>query len=185
MVWCKHNFYKPWETKNSVQLNLLQYSLYCSNLEPNFQYLQSTPVNIQVFMFGCWPLSSCGWILWHDLFVFNFFSCQCLSSLPSQHWQSLPLVLNWASLLLDFCYVKLRASVVAQCSKTHLYCRRQVISPWVEKILSRRKWPPTPVFLPGKSHGQRSLAGYSPWGRKESDMTEWLDRHTHTNTHVY
>ena len=36
----------------------------------------------------------------------------------------------------------------------------------------RRKWQPTPVFLPGKSHGQRSLAGYSPWGRKESDTTE-------------
>ena len=38
----------------------------------------------------------------------------------------------------------------------------------------RRKWQPTPVFLPGKSHGQRSLAGYSPWGRKESDTTERL-----------
>ena len=36
----------------------------------------------------------------------------------------------------------------------------------------RRKWKPTPVFLPGKSHGQRSLAGYSPWGHKESDMSE-------------
>ena len=36
----------------------------------------------------------------------------------------------------------------------------------------RRKWQPTPVFLPGESHGQRSLAGYSPWGRKESDATE-------------
>ena len=38
----------------------------------------------------------------------------------------------------------------------------------------RRKWQPTPVFLPGKSHGWRSLAGYSPWGHKESDMTERL-----------
>ena len=38
----------------------------------------------------------------------------------------------------------------------------------------RRKWQPTPVFLPGKSHGRRSLLGYSPWGRKELDMTEWL-----------
>ena len=38
----------------------------------------------------------------------------------------------------------------------------------------RRKWKPTPVFLPGESHGWRSLVGYSPWGRKESDMTEWL-----------
>ena len=34
------------------------------------------------------------------------------------------------------------------------------------------EWQPTPVFLPGKSHGQRSLGGYSPWGRKESDTTE-------------
>ena len=37
-----------------------------------------------------------------------------------------------------------------------------------------KEWQPTPVFLPGESHGQRSLAGYSPWGRKELDMTEWL-----------
>ena len=36
----------------------------------------------------------------------------------------------------------------------------------------RRKWQPTPEFLPEKSHGQRSLAGYSPWGHKELDMTE-------------
>ena len=40
---------------------------------------------------------------------------------------------------------------------------------WVEKIPWRRKWQPTPVFLPGKSHRQRSLVGYSPWGCKESD----------------
>ena len=38
----------------------------------------------------------------------------------------------------------------------------------------RRKWQPTPVFLPGESHGQRSLVGYSPWGGKESDTTEQL-----------
>jgi len=42
---------------------------------------------------------------------------------------------------------------------------------WDRKIPWRRKWQPTPVFLPGKSHGQRSLVGYSPWGRKESDTT--------------
>ena len=40
--------------------------------------------------------------------------------------------------------------------------------------LWRRKWQPTPVLLPGKSHGPRSLVGYSPWGRKESDTTEQL-----------
>ena len=41
----------------------------------------------------------------------------------------------------------------------------------------RRKWPPTLVLLPGKSHGQRSLVGYSPWGRKEPDMKEQLRFH--------
>ena len=42
-----------------------------------------------------------------------------------------------------------------------------------------RKWQPTPVLLPGKSHGQRSLVGYSPWGRKESDTTGQLHFHLH------
>ena len=46
---------------------------------------------------------------------------------------------------------------------------------WVGMILWRRKWQPTLVVLPGKSHGRRSLVGYSPWGRKESDTTERLD----------
>ena len=39
----------------------------------------------------------------------------------------------------------------------------------------RRKWQPTPVFLPGESHGQRSLVGYNPWGCTELDMTERLN----------
>ena len=43
---------------------------------------------------------------------------------------------------------------------------------WVGKILWRRKWQPTPVFLSGESHRQRGLAGYCTWGRKESDTTE-------------
>jgi len=41
----------------------------------------------------------------------------------------------------------------------------------------RRQWHPTPVLLPGESHGRRSLVGCSPWGRLESDMTEWLHFH--------
>ena len=41
----------------------------------------------------------------------------------------------------------------------------------------RRQWHPTPVLLPGKSHGWRSLVGCSPWGREESDTTEWLHFH--------
>ena len=45
-------------------------------------------------------------------------------------------------------------------------CRRLGFNPLVGKMPCRRKWQPTPGFLPGKSHGQRSLAGYSLWGRK-------------------
>ena len=45
---------------------------------------------------------------------------------------------------------------------------------WVRKILWRRECLPIPVFLPRESYGQRSLVGYSPWGRKESDTTEQL-----------
>ena len=44
--------------------------------------------------------------------------------------------------------------------------------PGLEMETWRRKWQPTPIFLPRESHGQRSLADYSPWGRKESDKTE-------------
>ena len=55
------------------------------------------------------------------------------------------------------------------------WCRTCRFYYWVGKIPWRRKWPPTPVFLPGESHGQRSLAGYSPWGRKKLDTTEQLN----------
>ena len=51
---------------------------------------------------------------------------------------------------------------------------------WVGKIPGRRAWQPTPVFLPGEFHGQRSLVDFSPWGHKESDTTEWFSHfHTH------
>ena len=50
--------------------------------------------------------------------------------------------------------------------------RRQGFDPWVRKITWRRKWQRTPVFLPGKSHGPRRQAGYSPCGRKEFSTTE-------------
>ena len=54
-----------------------------------------------------------------------------------------------------------------------------MFSPWVGKVSWRRKCQPTPVFLLGESHGQRRLVGYSPWGRKESDIIEQLSMHTH------
>ena len=54
-----------------------------------------------------------------------------------------------------------------------------MFNPWVRKILWRRAWQPTPVFLPGESHGQRSLAGHSSWACKNETQLEWL------STHIY
>ena len=54
-------------------------------------------------------------------------------------------------------------------------CRRCGFDRWIGRFLWRRKWPPTPVFLPGDSHGQRSLVGCSPWGCKGLDTTERLN----------
>ena len=51
-------------------------------------------------------------------------------------------------------------------------CRQCGFNHWVRKTPWRRKWQPTPLFLPGESHGQWSLEGYSPWGCKQSDTTE-------------
>ena len=67
------------------------------------------------------------------------------------------------------------------CLSIHLPCRRHRrlrFDPWVRKIPWRRKWQPPPVFLPGESHGQRSLAGCSPWGCQELDTTKRLSTHS-------
>ena len=69
---------------------------------------------------------------------------------------------------LDSCFEIIRGlSWWLRQSKICLLCRRPRFNPWVRKIPWRRKWLPTEVFLPGESHGQRSLAGYSPWGHKK------------------
>ena len=65
---------------------------------------------------------------------------------------------------------------ISVCFPPHCYCPEITLPNKTIIYISvsswRRKWQPTPVFLPGESYGQRSLAGYCPWGRKESDMTE-------------
>ena len=82
--------------------------------------------------------------------------------------------------------LSLWASLVAQRVKS-LACNAGDLGsiPWVRKSPWRREWQPTPVFLPGESHGQSSLVGLgstSPWGHKELDLTEPL---THTYHHCY
>ena len=69
----------------------------------------------------------------------------------------------------------------SQCGR----CKRHEFDPWVEKIPWRREWQPTPVFLPGRPHRQRSLVGSSPWGHKESDTTECVCVNEYIHTHNY
>ena len=71
-------------------------------------------------------------------------------------------------------YVGFRTSPVIQMVKKLHAIRRPGFDPQIGKIPWRRKWQFTPVFLPGEFHGWRSLAGHSPWGRKELDTTEPL-----------
>ena len=84
---------------------------------------------------------------------------------------------------------QLEAFLAAQTVKDPPACRRPRFDPWVGEIPWRRAWQPTTVFLPGESHGQRSLVGRSPWGRKESDMTERIRARmracTHTHAHMH
>ena len=65
-----------------------------------------------------------------------------------------------------------RTALVTPTVKCLLTMRETRFNPWVGKISWRRKWQPTPVFLPGKPHGWRNLVGCSPCGRKELDTTE-------------
>ena len=85
------------------------------------------------------------------------------------------------SALIRRAYSKLVA-MVAQMVKRCPQCRRPGFDSWVWKIPWKRKWQSTPALLPGKSHGQRTLIGYSPWGHKESDTTERLHFHFHLQT---
>ena len=99
-------------------------------------------------------------------FMYTTYKCSC--SFPlwfiTGYWISIP-VLWWLR------WLRLR-----------LQCGRPGFSPWVGQIPWRRERLPTPVFWPGEFHGQRSLAGYSPWGLKELEMTErlWLSLYGRT-----
>ena len=114
-------------------------------------------------------------------------------------WEVIKVVWTGESYILSFtwwifigtCYV-LKASQVAVVIKNRSANKGdnkiRGFDPWIGKTPWRRKWQPTPVFLPGKSYGQKSSAGYSPWRHKNLDMTEHMcvctHAHTHTHTHI-
>ena len=82
---------------------------------------------------------------------------------------------------LQYNYVEIHPCWLRQ-QRASLKCRRPGFDPWIRKIPWRRKWQPTPVFLPGKSHGWRSLVGYTPWGHR---VRHYWATNTHTRTHTF
>ena len=117
----------------------------------------------------------------------------CCSLLGSHTMESEGLLLSWthghacfafefsrlySGSILRFCFFWLSSNSVCKykCLRWLRIClqsRRPRFHPWVRKIPWKKEWLPTPVFLPGRFHGQKSLEGYSLWSGKESDMTEW------------
>ena len=93
-----------------------------------------------------------------------------------KHWKLMTCVVNLlvsiSSVNSKLLYSMVGASRVTRGKEPTCQCRRHRFDPWVGKIPWRRKWQPTPVFLPGQFRGQRSLTGYSPWGHRQSDTTE-------------
>ena len=78
------------------------------------------------------------------------------------------------------CIYPMAQQVICLQSSRHMIFR---FNPWVRKIPWKKKWQPTPVFLFEKSHGERSLAAYSPWDHKELDTTEHVFKYTCTKEH--
>ena len=94
----------------------------------------------------------------------------CVGLGDDRHWQI------WKLLSAELLNIRKLIGLLWQLRqyKIYLQYRKPGFDPWVGKIAWKREWLPTPVFLPGEFHGQRNLAGYSPWGGRESDTTHQL-----------
>ena len=122
-------------------------------------------------------------LTWHDGWRWNSRSPDCSAV---GHAACVNRITGWKIAAYDFAVcVSLGTSFPGSSDgkESACQCRRPSFNPWVRKDPWGREWQPTPVFLPGESHGQRSLAGYSPWGCTELDTTEQLNRH-HQRCHT-
>ena len=133
----------------------------------------------------CYPVIS------HSLVVGNSSHCIFLASVPSRVISNLSML--WGHLIhkcvkkikktqeVRTCNYRYRSldregfpggTAVKESTCQFRRCKRHGYNPWVRNICWRRKWQPTPVFLPENSLGQRSPEGYIPWGGKTSAMTK-------------
>ena len=106
--------------------------------------------------------------------------CKCLHVGKSACFHTCKEIRRWEclhhcfALVLFECCVHCLQLYTAQMVESACNASSTGFNPWVGKISWRREWLPIPVLLDGEFHAQRSLVCYSPWGRKEADMTEWL-----------
>ena len=106
------------------------------------------------------------WFLFHLLILLRCFIKYLIRLVDICH---LALYWKW-ELILTYYLPRWHSGKESACQfRRH---KRHRFNPWVGRIPWSRKWHPTPVFLSGKFHGQRSLVVYSPWGHNESDTTE-------------
>ena len=114
-------------------------------------------------------------LMWEERFSFSerqMHHYRFLKLVSSRHFYTIMLMKGFLFLLIRSVF-----TIPTRWRRTHLPMQKTRVRSLGGKIPWRRKWQPSPVFLPGKSHKQRSLAGYSPRGHKESDMTEQLSTH--------
>ena len=127
-----------------------------------------------------WLYVRCESLIWFSLLSFLHSFSFCSVYVCGPLWVFYSPVFGRGSFYLVFRFLKsgvvwlARASLVAQMAKICLQCRRPRSDPRVGKIPWRREWQFTPVFLPGESHGQRGLVGFSPCGCRESSMIKGL-----------
>ena len=142
------------------------------NLMENWKFPEAYYNILGYYWKGMW------WLLYFFFFLFCF------------HW-------NIFDLYCVYMYIYIYTHIYTQWlprwyngTRSTCQCRRHRscgFDPWVGKIPWSRKWQTGPVFLPGQFHRQRSLVGYSPWGYKESDVTEPLSTwiHIYIYIHIY
>ena len=184
---------QPWTYKNKIYKdNKCSISVYCLEMLASESWVQwkiKTHWNIKKFLFP----AMCNIVWWWGgrfylrYMKYTIISVQaCLHLLPNISFSLfLMLELLFYFTLCQYSLGLLPVSDLSSCpqklvfiwsygwlsgKKSTCQCRnhrRRMLDPWVRKIPWGRKWQPTPVFLPGKSYGQRNLAGCRPWGCKE------------------
>ena len=142
----------------------------------------STPALVLFFFLTVWPRLSYLTSMYLNVPIYKMRKSQC-SSLGGcdQNLENLVIVKTWnrAWHMVGAKYLLHGGPSGKEPTCQCMRCKRLGFVPWVGKIPQRKAWQPTPIFLPGESHEQRSLVGCSPQGRKESDTTEVTRMHTH------